>query len=103
MDLRGSTRSERMMNITVRNIPEDIIERIRTLSKIEKRSLNNEILMILERGVEKEFDHFISTERRITKETQIDIWKTLANQWEDDRSTTEIIEDIYQHRTSSSI
>jgi plasmid stability protein len=40
-----------MANITVRNIPDGIFKKIKALSSIEKRSLNNEILMILERGL----------------------------------------------------
>ncbi len=42
------------MNLTIRNIPDEIIEKIRTLSQIEKRSLNNEILRIIENGVQTE-------------------------------------------------
>ena len=31
-----------MANITVRNIPDDLLNKLRILSKLEKRSLNNE-------------------------------------------------------------
>ncbi len=44
-----------MPNITVRNIPEDLLDKLRTLSEIERRSLNSEILIALERGVESEY------------------------------------------------
>lgn len=87
------------MNITVRNIPEEIIKKIRTLSQMEKRSLNNEILILLERGVQEEINHFFNEKRNITKDTQINIWKKLSKEWEDDRTAHEIIEDIYNNRT----
>lgn len=87
------------MNITIRNIPEDVIEKIRTLSKIGRRSLNNEILIILEKAVQYEIDVLMKQERFLSKETQLSIWKKLANEWEDDRSTEEIIEEIYNTRT----
>lgn len=87
------------MNITIRNIPEDVIEKIRTLSKIGRRSLNNEILIILEKAVQYEIDVLIKQERFLSKEIQLSIWKKLANEWEDDRSTEEIIEEIYNTRT----
>lgn len=87
------------MNITIRNIPEDVIEKIRTLSKIGRRSLNNEILMILEKAVQHEIDVLMKQERHLSKETQLSIWKKLANEWEDDRTTAEIIEEIYSTRT----
>ncbi len=87
------------MNLTIRNIPDEIIEKIRTLSQIEKRSLNNEILRIIENGVQKEITRAWKEEKNITKETQIKIWSKLANEWDDDRTTEEIIKDIYINRT----
>ena len=87
------------MNITVRNIPEEIVRKIRALSQMGKRSLNNEILLLLERGVQEEVNHLAKTKKNISKETQLNIWKKLANEWDDERSTQEIINDIYENRT----
>ena len=87
------------MNLTIRNIPDDVISKIRTLSKTEKRSLNNEILIILERGVEEEVNNLFKEKRTVSKNLQIEIWKRLSNEWKDDRSTDEIIKDIYDNRT----
>jgi len=87
------------MNLTIRNIPEEVIEKIRTLSHMEKRSLNNEILLVLERGIQEEVKHLFNIKRNISKEAQISIWKKLSNEWQDDRSTEEIISDIYDNRT----
>ncbi len=87
------------MNITVRNIPDEIIRKIRTLSQMGKRSLNNEILLLLERSVQEEINYRSTLKKNISKETQLNIWKNLKNQWDDNRSTKEIIEDIYNNRT----
>ncbi len=89
-----------MANITVRNIPDHLMDKIRTLSHLDKRSINNEILCMLEKGLEKEegIRHIAAT--AISRQTQIDIWEELAGQWEDSRSTREIIEDITLHRTA---
>ncbi|OGI11286.1 MAG: hypothetical protein A2Y40_01255 [Candidatus Margulisbacteria bacterium GWF2_35_9] len=87
------------MNITIRNIPDDVIDKIKTISKMEKRSLNNEILLVLERGVEDELKNSFNIKRNISRESQIEIWKKLSKQWKDDRTTEEIIEDIYESRT----
>ena len=87
------------MNLTIRNIPDDVINKIRTLSQMEKRSLNNEILFVLERGVQEEVRHFFNIKRNISKNTQINIWRRLSKEWQDDRSTDEIINDIYNSRT----
>jgi len=87
------------MNITIRNIPEDVIDKIRTISKMQRRSLNNEILIVLERGVEIEEKHYFNTKRNINKNIQIDIWNRLSGEWDDNRETNEIINDIYTSRT----
>ena len=42
------------VNLTVRNIPDELLDRLRTLTVIEKRSLNTEILFVLEKGLAKE-------------------------------------------------
>ena len=87
------------MNLTIRNIPDDVINKIRTLSQIEKRSLNNEILFVLERGIQKEVQHFFNIKRNINKDAQISIWERLSKEWQDDRPTAELINDIYESRT----
>ncbi|MCK5148293.1 hypothetical protein KAR48_16165 [bacterium] len=87
------------MNLTIRNIPDDVINKIRTLSQMERRSLNNEILLVLERGIQEEVKHFFNIKRNISKNIQIDIWRRLSKEWQDDRSTDAIIKDIYNSRT----
>jgi plasmid stability protein len=87
------------MNITVRNIPDEVIEKIRTLSKMEKRSLNSEILIVLEKGIQEELHQRFDIKKNISKSAQIDIWEKLSNQWQDERSTDDIIKDIYENRT----
>lgn len=86
-----------MTNITVRNIPDELIEKLKFLSKIQRRSLNNEILIVLENGLSDIIKK--NKIKIINKETQIEIWENLAGKWEDDRSTNEITEDIISKRT----
>lgn len=42
-----------MKSITVRNIPDEILDAVRILSAKERRSLNNEILILLEKGLDR--------------------------------------------------
>ncbi|MEJ5284059.1 MAG: FitA-like ribbon-helix-helix domain-containing protein [Brevinematia bacterium] len=86
-----------MINLTIRNIPDEIIKRIKTLSKLERRSLNNEILILLEKGLSSELE--LKERKFINKELQTEIWKELSGLWKDDRETKEIIKDIYSTRT----
>lgn len=89
-----------MQSITLRNIPDGIMDIIRALSKKEKRSINSELLLLLENGVSK---HIVSTNgnkiNKISIETQIDLWSNISGKWKDKRKTEEIINDIYESRT----
>ncbi len=87
------------MNITIRNIPNDVITKIKTLSEIEKRSLNSEILMVLEKGMQEEIKNRFNIIKHVGKTSQINIWNKLANSWQDDRTTEEITDEIYKNRT----
>lgn len=89
-----------MPSLTVRNIPEEILEKIKALSSIDRRSLNNEILVILERGTFVEVHERMKKVKHVSKAAQLEIWNGLAGSWEDKRSTKEIIDDIYAHRTT---
>lgn len=87
------------MNLTIRNIPDEVINKIRTLSQVERRSLNSEILVVLEHGLNEKLGYLFNIKSNMTKELQVNIWRGLATKWEDDRSSQEIINDIYEHRT----
>jgi hypothetical protein len=86
-----------MPNITVRNIPDHMLEKLRMLSKLERRSLNSEILIALEKGMARESVSHITG--NLSKDTQIKLWKNLCGRWKDSRSTADIIDDIIQGRT----
>ena len=88
-----------MKSITVRNIPDELLDRLRTLSIIEKRSLNNEILIVLEKGLAKDSEYKTNFNNHLSMETQIKIWQNLSGQWKDNRSTDKIIRDIIDSRS----
>jgi hypothetical protein len=88
-----------MPNVTIRNVPEELLNKLRLLAAREKRSLNNEILLTLEKGVAKGVTFSNSGKPGISKDTQISIWKNLCGRWEDSRKTDEIIRDIMDSRT----
>ena len=88
-----------MANITIRNIPDDVFEKIKRLSSVEKRSINNELLVIIERGTNSEVEGKMKERKLIPKSIQINLWKHLSHKWEDSRTTEQIIADIYAART----
>ncbi len=86
-----------MFNLTIRNIPEDLMNKLRKRSALERRSINNEVLIVLEKGLsgyapEKGLD-------QASVEAQVGLWQMLAGQWDDPRSATEIASEIVSTRT----
>lgn len=86
-----------MPSLTIRNIPENVMKKIRMLSELEKRSINSEILLIIENGLEKR--NRSKPKKHINRETRARLWKRISGKWEDDRKTEDIIEDIYKSRS----
>lgn len=89
-----------MPGLTIRDIPSETLNKIKILSKAERRSTNSEILMIIERGLKNySYENIGINERNISKESQMEIWAMLSGKWEDDRKTETIIDDIYAKRS----
>lgn len=86
-----------MSNLTIRNIPNEMMNKIKTLSEIQKRSMNSEILFILEKGLL--FENSQKSDKLLSKDTQVKIWNKLSGKWKDKRKTSEIINDIYSARS----
>ncbi len=82
------------MDITLRNLSEELVAKLRALAKQARRSLNSEILYRLEVGVQD-----MQEDEAMSLEAQKSRMQALAGSWRDNRSTEEIIEDIYRHRT----
>ena len=89
-----------MASLTVRDIPNEILDRIRIVSERERRSLNKQFLVILEDGLTT---HTAALERSResgpTPSLQVALWQDMAGKWEDERSTDEIVSDIRRSRT----
>lgn len=86
-----------MPSLTLRNIPEHLLEGLRILSARERRSLNNELLVVLEEGLASKAERLEAAP--LGSELQADLWLDLCGKWQDERSSEEIIEDIRSHRS----
>ena len=83
------------MNLTVRNIPEKVILKLKRLAKASRRSLNSEILVHLEDAV----NNVVTVNTAEDNAAQVEALRELAGSWIDDRKTAEIIREIYSART----
>jgi len=88
-----------MTSLTLRNIPDEVIGKVKTLAVLERRSLNNELLVVLEKGLEGETRLQQEKASAIPPSAQVSLWQDLCGQWQDERSTQEIINDIRSSRT----
>mgnify|MGYP001213512336 CR=1 FL=1 len=95
-----------MVNLTVRNIPENILKRIRIFAVRERRSMNSELLVLLENGlkerIRQETGKPVSGEDRdvssLPAAMREKLWTELTGQWADDRLLATIIGDVYETR-----
>ena len=88
-----------MANITVRNIPDSVFEKLKLLSEIDRRSLNNELLIAIEKGAEEMEKQIPQMRHKISTETQVSLWSELCGQWRDQKSKDKTIKEIYDSRT----
>lgn len=86
------------MNLTLRDIPEAVVAKIRTTAQKEHRSLNSQILTIIEHGLAETPPQ--NATARLSSAAQLGLWKQLAGHWIDDRSAEEISREIFASRTS---
>jgi len=86
-----------MASLTVRNIPEQLMDNLRILSERERRSLNNEVLVVLEEGFNSKAERLEAAP--LGSGLQADLWLDLCGLWQDERTTDEIIEYIHASRT----
>jgi plasmid stability protein len=88
-----------MANITIRNIPDSVFQKIKLMSEMDKRSLNNELPLVLEKGVHKMEEENRQYGTPLNKDIQVGIWNELSGKWEDKRGTEEIIKEIHETRS----
>ena len=74
-----------MASITIKNIPDDLLDRARTLADIERRSLNKELISLIEAGlagrvaIDVEPTSLADLARR-----QAESWRALTGRWDSD-------------------
>ncbi|HAK96826.1 MAG TPA: hypothetical protein DCM87_18005 [Planctomycetes bacterium] len=85
-----------MATITLKNVPEGLISQLRAVAIDERRSLNQQILHMLDVVLNGDLgDLGLKTAR----EQQVAAWKRLAGRWESSESAAEEVARIYAART----
>jgi plasmid stability protein len=83
-------------SLTLKNLPDDLLQALRKAADRDRRSLTQEIIHLLEvalRGGER-------PAVRTTAEAQVAAWRKLAGAWESDVDATSEAERIIERRTA---
>lgn len=87
-----------MVSLTLRNIPKDLLERIRSFAVRERRSLNSELLVVLEEGLTARMDPRRESPEGISPAGRERLWNELCGVWKDKRNLQEQISGILSAR-----
>ena len=88
-----------MKNITVRNIPSSVFDKLRLLSEIDRRSLNNELLVAIESGVRELEQKHPRLSAGVSPAAQVALWKGLSGKWKDKKSKEAQLKELREDRT----
>lgn len=88
-----------MASITVKNIPEHLLDRVRKLAAKDHRSLNKEFLHLIELALRGERADPAGRVREQV-ETQAAAWSELAGRWQSDLDKVAETEAIYAARST---
>ena len=87
-----------MASLTIKNIPEPLLARLREQAAAENRSMNREIIRLLDMSLSA--DRSLRLEfRRTLADVQADAWSRLGGNWMSDVPVEEEISDIYSARS----
>ena len=88
-----------MPSITIKNMPDTLLERLRRRAQEDKRSIKREAIHLLDLALAGQpIDQ--DTDSKIREvESQVQAWRKLAGPWKSDLDTADEIERIYAART----
>jgi len=95
-----------MVSFTLRNIPEEILKRIRIFAIRDRRSLNSEMLVFIENGLNEKISKdsglpdlsFSYRDPRLSQDARSLLWRELSGKWKDSRPESVSCQDVYFFR-----
>ena len=87
-----------MASITIKNIPDELLQRVRSQAAADKRSMTKEIIYLLEMALAGPHE---ANESRLRCEAamQVEAWTRLSGRWQSDQTSAEEIQTLYAHRS----
>ena len=87
-----------MASITIKNIPGQLLARLRERAAMENRSMNKEIIRLLDSSLSADRTHPVEY-RRMLADAQAQAWSRLGGRWISDVPIEDEITDIYSARS----
>jgi len=87
-----------MASLTLKNLPEDLLARLRARAASDRRSLNREVLHLLDRALSAPEGERLH-EYRAQAEAQLEAWRRIAGRWASRRGSRKERAEVYRRRT----
>ena len=88
-----------MVNLTVRNIPEALLNYVRFYATGSRRSVNSELLILLEEGLAaRTREGAADRPAEFSAGSRALLWKELCGSWKDERERSVWIDEVYRLR-----
>ncbi|MGH8651978.1 MAG: FitA-like ribbon-helix-helix domain-containing protein [Gammaproteobacteria bacterium] len=87
-----------MSSITIKDIPHNLLERLRARAALDKRSMNKAIIHLLDQALSETNDD-PAIRLREQLDSHVQAWSRLAGRWDSDRGSAEEIDEIYAARS----
>lgn len=88
-----------MATLTLKNIPEPLLERLRMIAESNRRSLNQQTIHLLEEVVKSSIGVVDPQSERDAVDDQLAAIRKLAGRWRSKKTLAAEIQDIYRART----
>jgi plasmid stability protein len=88
-----------MPSLTIKDLPDPLWARLRQRAAADRRSLNREVIHLLDRVLAEGSAAPVAVALTEQIEAQVRAWQTLAGRWDSDREPAEEIDALYAART----
>jgi antitoxin FitA len=87
-----------MPSLTLKNIPDELLERLRAAARRDRRSLMQEALYLIEGGLGAHEHRVVAPSAEV--QAQVERWREIAGQWRSEQSFEAEVESIAGARSA---
>ncbi len=89
-----------MSSLTLKDLPPDLLERLRERARLERRSLNREAILLLEQALAPDVGALPASLAESERAAQLAAWERLGGRWPGGDAALDImVSDIYDTDT----